>query len=292
MTDTAIYQNHPPALIPLYARALRAKSGQKDSSIIIPELSASLIGASTSTKSLARYQSICNFRPARRIPVTWPHILAFPLHLKLLTDNRFPLPLLGLVHLRNTITQHRDIACGENLDIQVRFGQQESTSRGIEFDLITEAYSAGKLVWEESSVNLFRQARNTSDTPEQKSPPPKLERYPNTISIHAAESIGRQYASVSGDRNPIHLHALTAKAFGFPRAIAHGMWSKAHVLALLEQQENWMAGAFRVSCQFKKPLFLPGTAQLNWRAGESEWDYQLLNAQGDAPHLTGSVEWL
>ncbi|KAA1171283.1 hypothetical protein FWJ25_16810 [Marinobacter salinexigens] len=292
MTDTAVYHNHPPALIPLYARALQAKSGKKDSPTIIPDLSARLMGAATSTKSLPRYQSICGFQTRRRIPATWPHILAFPLHLKLLTDNRFPLPLLGLVHLRNTITQHRDIACGENLDIDVRFGKQESTARGIEFDLITEAYSAGKLVWEESSVNLFRQADRTEGNPGEKVSPPKLERYPNTLSIDAAESIGRQYASVSGDRNPIHLHALTAKAFGFPRAIAHGMWSKAHVLALLEQQENWMSGAFRVSCQFKKPLFLPGTAQLNWQSGKSRWDYQLLNGTGDAPHLTGNVEWL
>jgi len=97
---------------------------------------------------------------------------------------------------------------------------------------------------------------------------------------------------VSGDSNPIHMHALSAKAFGFPRAIAHGMWTKAHAIALLEQQEGWQSGALSVSCQFKKPLFLPGTAQLNWQTGEKGWDYQVLNAKGDAPHLTGRIDWL
>ena len=88
------------------------------------------------------------------------------------------------------------------------------------------------------------------------------------------------------------MHALSAKAFGFPRAIAHGMWTKAHALALLEQQEGWQASALSISCQFKKPLLLPGTAQLNWNTGETGWDYQVLNAKGDAPHLTGRVDWL
>ena len=88
------------------------------------------------------------------------------------------------------------------------------------------------------------------------------------------------------------MHATTARAFGFPKAIAHGMWSKAQALAMLEQQKDWRPGPVRISCQFKKPLLLPGTAQLNWRTGESEWDFQLLNAQGNAPHLSGRIEWL
>lgn len=291
MPDTLIYHNAPPGLLPLYARALVPKPVKAGEDVTIPELSARLLGASTNSDELGRYEKVCGFSRTTRVPVTWPHVMAFPLHLKLLTDKTFPLPLLGLVHLRNTITQHREIGVGETLDLTVRLGKQERTSRGIEFDLITEAYAAGKLVWEESSITLFRQATSESGAGK-KSAPPSLERYPNTLSINAPESIGRQYAGVSGDSNPIHMHALSAKAFGFPRAIAHGMWSKAHALAVLEQQEGWKPGAFRVTCQFKKPLFLPGTAQLNWQAGESGWDYQLLNSKGDAPHLSGRIEWL
>ena len=138
---------------------------------------------------------------------------------------------------------------------------------------------------------LFRQSEQQPE-PAEKRAPPTLEQYPNTEEMEAPESIGRQYAKVSGDSNPIHMHALSAKVFGFPRAIAHGMWSKAHALAILEQQNEWHSGPVKVSCQFKKPLFLPGTAQLNWRTGKSGWDYQLLNARGDAPHLSGRIEWL
>ncbi len=292
MPDTLTYHNEAPKLLPLYARALSRKGGRGASDITLPELSARLVGAGTSTPALDRLQAICGAPQTRHLPITWPHLIAFPLHLRLLTDKQFPLPLLGLVHLRNTITQHRDIGRGEILDLSVRLGAQERTSRGIEFNLITEAYASGRLVWEESSVNLFRQPAREEGANKGKSAPPKLERYPNTLDVSAPEAIGRQYAAVSGDRNPIHMHALSAKAFGFPRAIAHGMWSKARVLALLQQQPGWQAGPVRVSCQFKKPLFLPGTAQLNWQPGTSGWDYQLLNAKGDAPHLSGRIDWL
>ena len=246
---------------------------------------------STAGNNLKRYQRVCGFEARSHLPVTWPHVLAFPLHLKLLTEKNFPLPLLGLVHLRNTITQHRPIGTGENLDLKVSLGNTVKSNRGVEFDLITEARSAGRLVWEEASTTLFRQPDSESKSSGKKAPP-QLERYPNTENLKAPESIGRQYARVSGDTNPIHMHALSARAFGFPRAIAHGMWTKAHALALLEQQEGWKGGALSVSCQFKKPLLLPGTAQLNWQTGEKGWDYQVLNAKGDAPHLTGRIDWL
>lgn len=289
MTDARVYHSKPPALLPLFARAILPKKQKPGLDTTIPDLQVELLGASTNTPALAPYASVCGFKKGSKVPLTWPHILAFPLHLKLLTDRRFPLPLLGLVHLRNTITQHRPISVGENVDIRVSLSNQQNTNRGIEFDLITEARSAGQLVWEESSTNLFRMATGEAGKPKA---PPELEIYPYTEFITVPEDLGRQYARVSGDRNPIHMHALSAKAFGFPRAIAHGMWSKARALALLEQESKWQAGPVRVSCQFKKPLFLPGTAQLNWRASDEGLQYQLLNGKGDAPHLSGRIEWL
>lgn len=291
MTDTFIYHHAPPPLLPMYASAVTRKPAVTGDTMI-PPLSASLLGTNSGTEALARYMEVCQFRKGSRIPPTWPHILGFPLQLKLLTEAAFPLPLLGLVHLRNTITQYREIAVGENLDLHVHLGNQQRTRRGIEFDLITKVYSAGRLVWEESSVTLFRQPEKNSNSGKPKSQLPELPVFPDSLDIRAPENTGRHYAAVSGDRNPIHMHALTAKAFGFPRAIAHGMWSLARSVAELEQQEGWKPGAMKVECQFRKPLFLPGSARLNWQAEASGMDYQLLNEQGDAPCLSGRIHWL
>lgn len=291
MSAPLVYHHMPPALLPLYGKALLPKSGKNaPEEVQIPRLEASLLGVRTDSPVLHDYLKVCGFPPGTRLPITWPHILAFPLHLKLLTEPAFPLPLLGLVHLRNTITRHRPLCAGENLDLLVIVDNQQRTDRGLEFDLITEARASGRLVWEEVSTNLFRltngQARNSSK------PKPELETFPFSEAIEAPESLGRQYAKVSGDRNPIHIHALSARAFGFPRAIAHGMWSKARALAVLESQKGWRDGPVRASCQFKKPLLLPSRAMLNWQAGNDGWNFQLLNAKGDAPHLTGRIDWL
>ena len=43
---------------------------------------------------------------------------------------------------------------------------------------------------------------------------------------------------MSGDHNPIHLHPLTAKALGYPRQLAHGMWSLARCVAALENRHK------------------------------------------------------
>ncbi|OZB20646.1 MAG: hypothetical protein B7X58_00510 [Marinobacter sp. 34-60-7] len=288
MPETLLYTSTPPALLPLYGLVLTARRARPDRNTVLPDLQAELRGVSTGGEMLTAYRDLCDFDHGSHLPVTWPHVLAFPLHLRLLTEPAFPLPLLGLVHLRNSITQHRPLAVGENLDLRVRLGQREITKRGLEFDLITEAVSAGQCVWEESSTTLFRMPNDDASG----AAPGAVKPLEHSETIHTPENIGRRYAKVSGDRNPIHLYALSARAFGFPRAIAHGMWSMARSLAVLQEQPEWRAGGFRVDCQFKKPLFLPGQARLQWQFQETGGDYQLLNADADAPHLSGRIEWL
>ncbi|MBZ2167525.1 MaoC family dehydratase [Marinobacter sp. F4216] len=292
MSDAPTYYSTTPNLLPLYARALRPGRGSPTRDIELPALSASLLGAHTATRNLHRYSQLCGFPDSRYLPITWPHIMAFSLQMKVLTERDFPLPLLGLVHLENTIMQHRQIGVGEPLDIHVHLGGQTRTHRGIEFELRTDAIASGDKVWEETSVILYRLPAEKGGKPSGDKTRPALPNYPHQQRIVAPADTGRQYARVSGDSNPIHLYALTAKAFGFPKAIAHGMWSKARALATLQAQAEWQDGPMRVNCKFRKPVLLPGQAILNWQTGSDEWPFQLLNEKGDAPHLTGSIEWL
>ncbi len=97
---------------------------------------------------------------------------------------------------------------------------------------------------------------------------------------------GRRYAKVSGDVNPIHLSGLTAKAFGFKRAIAHGMWINARVLAALAGR---LPDALNVDVAFKKPLFLPSTVTLSTARTAAGWDVAVRNATSGIEHLVGTV---
>lgn len=98
--------------------------------------------------------------------------------------------------------------------------------------------------------------------------------------------LGRRYAAVSGDRNPIHLHALTAKPLGFPRAIAHGMWTKARCLAALESR---LPDAFSVDVRFRKPILLPGRVEFASSTQGEQIDFAVRDAKRGTPHLDGQV---
>jgi acyl dehydratase len=99
--------------------------------------------------------------------------------------------------------------------------------------------------------------------------------------------LGRRYGAVSGDRNPIHMHALSAKALGFPRAIAHGMWTKARCLAALE---STLPDAFGVEVRFRKPILLPARVEFASTTNDGETDFAVRDAKRGTPHLDGRIE--
>lgn len=179
---------------------------------------------------LAAYRDICGF-PAPEsepLPLTYPHVLAFPLAMRLMTARRFPLPVVGLVHTWIEIVARRPVQSDEPLELTVYAEELTPHRRGTEVTMVTEARSAGALVWESRSGYLSRHATNATGSTREADGSPTL--------LAVAEwrlpgDLGRRYGAVSGDRNPIHLHPLTARLFGFPRAIAHGMWTVARCLA-------------------------------------------------------------
>ena len=66
---------------------------------------------------VAAYAAVCGFPVKDTVPLTYPHMLAFPLHMAIMTDAAFPFPAIGTVHLENSITQHRPVTVGERLEV-------------------------------------------------------------------------------------------------------------------------------------------------------------------------------
>ncbi len=100
--------------------------------------------------------------------------------------------------------------------------------------------------------------------------------------------LGRRYAGVSGDRNPIHMHSLTAKPLGFPAAIAHGMWTKARCLAALESR---LPDAFAVEVRFRKPILLPARVEFaSADGGRGDRSSPSATPRSSTPHLDGRVQ--
>ena len=174
-----------------------------------------------------------------------------------MADRSFPLPLPGLVHLENRITVHRRLTADDRLDISVRAEDLRTHAKGRLVDLVTEVDVDGERVWDGRSTYLRRGRRRRRR--ERRRAGAALPDGPPAGVIRVPEGQGRAYAAVSGDVNPIHLHALSAKAMGFPRAIAHGMWTAARTLAALEPRGNEPSASH---VWFAKPVFLPSTVEL------------------------------
>lgn len=282
MSSERLYDS-PPGTLGLFARAgaglLPALPliGPKRSGDI-PDTQLRLNDVSVSRDRLADYCRVCEFSLSSTLPPTYPHILAFPLHLALMTDGSFPFPAIGLVHIANEITQHRPIGDSETLSLRVWATPIEPHPRGRQFSVRTEASVDGQVVWEEVSTNLRRGGGSGSGGGERA----EREHLPATATWRLPGDLGRRYASVSGDMNPIHMHSLSARLFGFPSAIAHGMWTKARCLSALEGR---LPDAFTVKVSFRKPILLPATVEF---AEESE-RFAVRDAKKGTPHLDGSL---
>lgn len=227
-----------------------------------------------------KYAEVCGFPVKDSVPLPYPHMLAFPLHMAIMTDPGFPFPAIGTVHLENSITGLRAIGVDETLTVTTRVDNPRDHAKGRTLDFVTEVISGDEPVWRSTSTYL-RIGKGSADA----SSGTAFQDVPASGTVWKLPGdLGRQYAAVSGDHNPIHLYPLTAKALGFKRQIAHGMWTKARCIA---QLENRLPDAVTVEVAFKKPVFLPSTVAFGSRPAGDGFEFSLTNPKSSAPHLLG-----
>ncbi|WP_110971334.1 MaoC family dehydratase [Pseudomonas huaxiensis] len=279
MTQTWHDVGHTAGLSGLY---LKAASKRKISGDTLPAtgLRCSL---SVDERNLAAYRKLCLFSNDGRLPPTYPHVMAFALQLQLLTDKAFPFPLLGLVHLSNRIRVLRPLGGVSRLRFAVSVDNLQPHEKGATFDLRTDAEDGLGLLWSESSRMLCRGMKLEGEPPVAQAP---AELQMSELTRWYADSdIGRHYARVCGDYNPIHLSAATAKLFGFPQAIAHGMWSKAVALAHL--RGHLPRSGYEVAVDFHKPVRLPSEVILDGSKEAPSGEFRL-SGHGGLVHMSGA----
>ncbi|HSX69137.1 MaoC family dehydratase [Nocardioides sp.] len=260
--------------------------GVKKTSKELPDLVLRREAVEITRASVAPYAAIAGF-PAKDVaPLPYVHNLAFPLHMALLTDQTFPFAAMGLVHLENSISQLRPIAFGEKVDVDVRAANLRKSTKGKAFDMLTTVRVGGETVWEETSTYL----RVGGGDKENGDAGMALADVDATGAIWSLPTdLGRRYAAVSGDHNPIHLYPLTAKALGFKGHIAHGMWTLSKAAATLEAR---MPDAVRLDVAFKTPIFLPGKVRFGAVPVDGGLDFAVANPKTGAPHVLGRTRAL
>lgn len=251
----------------------------------LPDRRVELSGIRLDPQRLAEYCGATGLRVTDSLPLTYPFVLTFPVVMHLVVQRDFPFAAVGAVHAENRIERLRDISVSEPLDITAHAANLREHRKGMLVDVLSDITTAGEVVWRQTTTFLHQQKTSLSGEPK---PEPKPEEVPppplRTLRVEQ-QTIAR-YAAASGDRNPIHVSTIGAKAFGFPRTIAHGMWSAAAILGAVEGR---IAPAVTYSVKFGKPILLPSTVNVYADRVGNGWDLALRHRTKGYPYLTATL---
>ena len=252
---------------------------------VLPQVEYVVDSFKVDQQHLKAYNAVCGFKNNGYIPAIYLAVLSQSLQMHMMTTEVFPFAILGLVHIRNQIKQTRKVGVNEQLTLSCQFGALQPHDKGVQFDFITTAKVGSEVVMEGTTTYLARQkidGKVAAKAAETKTPAYEL-----NAEWNVSENIGRRYALTSGDFNLIHIHAITAKAFGFKQAIAHGMWSKAKALASLTLPDRYEADVW-----FKLPMYLPSTVEFLTAQVGKNTEFLIRNSKNQKPHVAGSVKAL
>lgn len=251
----------------------------------LPDTVVSLEAQPVDLDKLAAFGRVAEHTLTGTLPTIYFNVLSMPLQLKLMTGDGFPFPVIGLVHVNNKIEQHRRVDAAEPLGLAVSVENLRPHAKGKQFDVISKATVGDELVAKATSTYL-KMGKGDENAAATFGEGIDFEALPQVATWSLPGDLGRRYAAVSGDRNPIHMHDLTAKAFGFPKAIAHGMWTKARALAAVD---NKLPDAFTVEVAFKRPILLPSKVGFHVAEADNGLNFSVRNAKKGTPHLDGTT---
>ncbi len=259
--QVVLRQDQIPSSLSLIFRILTKKSLAAEQPF--PELTLRIDDFQLDAKQLAEYNNFCGFAPDQ-VPSCYPFVACQPAQLLFLSDERVPVNAMGMIHMGVSFEQQQPLALGETYQFTLSFGEQVRNDRGLEFELLGQFSHEGqvqasfrsrcfiKLEGESSGGRGPRERRQNREW-----------QILNSMTFDSQQARG--YARLSGDYNPIHLHSILARQFGFKAPIAHGMYMVAKMLA------NTPAALNQASFEFKRPALLPITGNIEHSEGAARF---------------------
>lgn len=289
-----------PSLSRLYvnaaATAARRRLGGSTGVVDLPTEKHEVRNVRCDVQTLTSFQHLLGEPASDVLPAGFVHAMAFPVAMSVLARDDFPLPLLGMIHLRNVIEQLVPIHFGEAVDITAGVQDLRGHRAGTQVDVVAEVRSTGdgSLRWTGTSTYLAKGVFLPGVDKVSNGPAKDEFVPPNPTALwQLGVETGRSYAAVSGDFNPIHLSALSAKALGMPRSIAHGMYLASRALADIGVPRE---ASFRWDVSFEAPVYLPAKVALEITTEQSDdggWQRSAFvgwNPRSGRRHFRGAVE--
>ena len=292
--------DHLPRTPKIFARALmlapfRGRSPKAGKPV--PAGRIVLNGLHPDPETLAGYRKVCGFDTDSQAPLppTYLQTLFVGLLGKYIVSPLFPITPLGLIQTGQSLRQTRPVMPDEILDLSCSLLDMTQKEKGLETRFLLEITIQGELVWQGISTYF---TRNGGGGKGKKAPAEDPILSPRQI-FKVPGNTGRRYAKASGDMNPHHLYAFTAKFFGFKQPIAHGMWSLGRALAGITREMN-PAFPITVEAGLKLPVFMPATLALGWdeipevEGEESDLrrlNFEIRDRHSHLPHLKGQCSF-
>jgi acyl dehydratase len=296
-----------PSLGALYARAGLASGraavggplrralgggGHGPGVVALPAVEHRVTGLRPDPGALTAYQHLLGEPAGDVLPAGYVHVLAFPAAIALIVRPDFPMPPLGIVHLANRVEQRAPLRVDDVLEVRAWAQDLRPHRKGAQVELVTEVRRAGAApdagpAWRGVATYLAPGVRVPGPAPEDAARADFAAPAP-TGRWALDAGTGRRYAAVSGDANPIHLTPLTARALGFPRAIAHGMYTAARALADVGARRG---DAYTWDVEFAAPVLLPSSPAVRVGPGADGdgWSVVVWDAKRGKPHLAAQV---
>lgn len=250
-----------------------------------------LTGFNIDTEQLAAYCKVCGFTDVNRttIPISYFQSLFVGLIGKSITSKTFPINPLGLIHTFQSMRLYRAVQTDEILDFACELSSMRHTEKGIESEFKLEVHSGDESVWQGVSVFLTKTVPKKKVAKQNRKPDP----FDKKEEIKVKTGTGRQYARVSKDYNPHHLYDIPAKIFGFKKAIVHGMWSLARVVASLDNSFDLNKREIQINAFFKRPIFMPAVIALGYstddKTNSGSISFLLKDNESSVPHIRGEL---
>lgn len=265
-----------------------------DAKVGLPKIKATWTGAEVDSRALNEYLQVLNLEKSDYLPILYPHVMAGSMHMNMLSHKAFPIRLLGAVHLKNRIIQHKAIPDNAIMTIESEIADYRLVEKGVEFDFTTDVIVADEKVWEETSTYFQAGRFGGKDNPskEKSFELTSLNSPESTGNWHVPNNRGKKYAKITGDYNPIHMSPLAAKLFGFKRDIAHGFGVLAE--AIEYSSAITVAGGLDKSLQvdvvFKGPVFLDSDVSIKQNKEQDAHRFDVYCGENPKPSICGAVQ--
>ena len=290
MNDTITLKfTRKPRIIGNYLRFLFSRRPGLKPGTELPAIRAVINSVKINSEQLQRYTEACGLKEKKTIPLLFPHVLTSPYYMRMLCSKAFPFRLIGALHIRYHVVQYRPIKNNEEFDIAVQLQDNRAVKQGMEFDLTIELKKKDEVLWKSVSTFLKRGNFGTNYTESPRAgliqPIPGGKIYKE---LYVLKNMGKKYAVITGDLNPIHLSGFIARLFGFKRDLIHGMWAGAQALGVLPEAD--VEFPLRVDIAFKGPVYMDSPVNLVLKKIRKGYRFDYYCADNPRPSIQGKVK--